>query len=258
MASQHNTSTAESDSHDPSIAIICALHMEVAPLIEKGRQIKADSGNGLTFRGCVFDGVRVCIAEGGTGLKRAREATQAVIDAFHPKWIISVGFSGALVDGLNVGDLVVANSVVDQNGEQPYQISSQMPADPERGRHVGRLCTTDHIVHTVAEKRTLAASTNAIAVDMESWAVADVCSRHQTGFFAVRAISDDVHSDLPKEVLAILGPKGTIRAGALVGSLIKRPGSAKDLWAMRERAMTAAEHLGTFLTGVIQQLGESR
>jgi adenosylhomocysteine nucleosidase len=71
---------------------------------------------------------------------------------------------------------------------------------------------------------------------------------------AVRAISDDLSADLPPEVLAILGAKGTIRAGAVLGSLIKRPGSAKDMWKLRENAALAARRLAPLLKDIVTHL----
>ena len=39
----------------------------------------------------------------GVGRKRAQNATQQVIDKFNPEVIISMGYAGALTEGLNVG-----------------------------------------------------------------------------------------------------------------------------------------------------------
>jgi adenosylhomocysteine nucleosidase len=194
---------------------------------------------------------------GGTGARRAKQATHALIDAFQPTWILSVGFSGALVDGLALGEIVVGDSLVGHPGGAKLEIDLGMEPAPNSGIHVGRLCMVDHIVRKVEEKRTLAKATGAVAVDMESLAVAQVCSKRGTRFMAVRVISDDLSSDLPPEVLAILGSKVTIRAGALFGAVLKRPGAVKDLWGIREQAVEAAGHLGRFLDGTIRQLASS-
>lgn len=241
---------------EPVIGVVCALHLEVAPFLERCQQLKVESGNGLTFRGCRLHGMRICVVEGGTGMPLARQATHALIDAFQPSWILSVGFSGALVDHLRIGDIVVADGITSHSGRERLGIDVKMSAAPEAGLHVGHLCTTDHIVRRVDEKRELSQSTGAIAVDMESLGVAEVCRERPTKFMAVRVISDDLAGDLPPEVLAILGPKGTIRAGALFGSILKRPGCIMDLWDMREQAVKAANRLAAFLPGVIEQLSK--
>lgn len=243
--------------NEPILGIVCALHLEIAPFLTRTVQYKHQSGNGFTFRGCRLDDTRICVVEGGAGQSRARQATHALIDAFQPPWIISVGFSGALVEGLKVGDIVVANGITDVSGQQKLSIDLKMSAAPEQGLHVGTLLGVDQIVRLVEEKRSLAARTGAIAVDMESLGVARICQERRTKFMSVRVISDDLSHDLPSEVLAILGPKGTVRAGALAGALLKRPSCVKDLWGMREKAEQAARHLGKFLPGVINALAET-
>ena len=191
--------------------------------------------------------------ECGAGRTRARKATLALIDAHTPRWLLSVGFSGALRPDLKIGDIVVANGIVGPAGES-LALDLSMTADPARGWHVGRIATVDHIVRTVAEKSALADKTGALAVDMESLAVGQVAQDVRLRFMAVRAISDDATSDLPPEVLAILGPTGSVRAGAVAGALWKRFSSAKDMWRMREHAIQASERLASFLEGVIVQL----
>jgi len=242
------------ETDEPILGIVCALHLEIAPFLRRTLQFKHQSGNGFTFRGCRLEETRLCVVEGGAGMNRAEQATHALIDAFHPPWVVSVGFSGALVDGLKIGHIVVADSITDRAGRTKLSIDLKMKAAPERGLHVGPIVTTNEIVRLVSEKRELAAATGAIAVDMESLGVARVCQARGTKFMAVRVISDDLFADLPPEVLAILGPKGTIRAGALFGSLLKRPGCIKDLWALREKGEEAAKYLGAFLPGVINGL----
>lgn len=244
-------------SEDPVIGIVCALHLESAPFLRRIEEIKADSGNGFTFRGCRMDGTRICLVEGGTGHRRARQATNALIDAFQPPWILSIGFSGALVDKVKLGHIVVANSVGSATGTQKLAIDLKMDSAPEKGLHVGPIVAADQIVRLVKEKRQLAQRTGAIAVDMESLGVAEVCRERHVRFMAVRSISDDLEEDLPPEVLALLGPKGTVRAGALFGSILKRPGCVKDLLKMREKAQKAAARLGAFLPGMIEGLAKT-
>ncbi|WP_437225717.1 5'-methylthioadenosine nucleosidase [Planctomicrobium sp. SH661] len=257
MNSAEAPSVESQEDQEPVLGIVCALNLEVAPFLKRTEQFKAESGNGFTFRGCRLNGTRICVVEGGTGRNRARQATHALIDAFQPPWILSVGFSGALVDDLKIGHIVVADGVTDRTGSKRLAIDLKMQPAPEKGLHVGHLCATDEIVRLVQEKRDLAAATGAIAVDMESLGVAEVCQERRTRFMSVRVISDDLSEDLPREVLALLGPKGTVRAGALFGSILKRPGCVKDLWSMREKAIDASEHLGAFLPGVINGLART-
>ena len=127
---------------------------------------------------------------------------------------------------------------------------------PKDGLYVGKFLNTDQILRTVAEKSSLGEATGAIAVDMESLAVARVCAERKVRFMAVRVISDDLSKDLPAEVLTVFGSSGYVRAGAVLSALWKRPSSWSDLWQLREQSVQAAARLGMFLRNVVERLGE--
>lgn len=241
---------------DPShadIGIVCALPIELGAFLERCERVRKYVGYDFAFRGGKYDGIRIVVVESGTGFARARRATHALIDAHSPKWVLSCGFAGALVPGIQIGDIVVADSIVDTHG-QSLAIDAGFPANIDRGIHVGRLLTSDTIVRLVEEKRQLAERHAAMAVDMESLAVAQVCRESGTRFLAVRVISDDLSSDLPAEILSLFGATGTTRFGAALGAIWKRPESLREMWKLRQSAHLAAGRLATFLDGVVIQL----
>ncbi len=238
------------------VGIVHATAMEVAPFLDRCERVRKYSGGDLVFRGGLFGEIRIASAQSGMGPALAKRATQALIDGHSPGWIISAGFSGALQTNMKVGDIVVGNSIVDQSGTE-LAIDLKMESNPATGLYVGRLVMVDRIVRTIAEKKALAEQHAAIAVDMESLAVAQVCREAKVRFFAVRVISDDLSADLPAEIVSVVGSSGTVRLGAAVGALFKRPGSAKDMWRLREQGMDAADRLATFLEGVVEQLYQS-
>lgn len=249
--SDHDSSPSDAALAD--IGIVCALPMEIAPFLERCDKLRKYKGNGFVVHGGRYGEIKMAVAESGAGFARARRATQALIDGHRPSWVISIGFSGALLPEMKVGQIVIADAICDIHGQEIH-VEMKMPADPEHGLYVGRIINTDEIVRTVDEKRQLAETYDALAVDLESLAVAQVCRETQTRFLAVRVISDDMSADLPPEVLSILGATGTYRVGAAIGALWKRPSSAKELWKLRESATFAADHLAIFLDGVVTQL----
>ena len=238
------------------IGMVCALPIELDPFLAQCSRLKKYSGDRFVFRGGYYGSVRVAVVESGMGFAKARDATHALIDAHTPRWVLSCGFSGALVPEMKIGDIVIANDVVDEHGQE-LTVSLKMAEDRENGLYVGRILTADHLVRTIAEKRQLADKRDALAVDMESLAVAQVCHERKTRFMAVRSISDDLASDLPPEVLTLVGETGAVRIGAALGALWKRPGSMKEMWKLREGAYRAADRLATFLDGIVTQLSES-
>ena len=246
-------SSASADHTHADIGIVCALPIEIAAFLDRCQHVKKYTGGDFQFRGGFYDGIRIAVVESGMGFARARRATQALVDGHAPHWLLSCGFAGALRHDIPVGSIVVADSIVDQR-EQCLQIDLHMPADPARGLFVGRLLTADELVRTVAMKKQLGEQHSALAVDLESLAVAQVARENKTRFLAVRVISDDLSADLPPEILSVVGATGSVRFGAAIGALWKRPSAAKDMWHMREQAQSAATRLATFLDGVVVQL----
>ena len=261
MGSKLTESTAgdvpEQDATRADIGLVCALPLELAEFFSRCSKVKTYTGGKFTFRGGLFsDTIRVAMVESGTGIVRARRATEALLDAHSPRWVVSTGFCGALVSGMQVGHIVVANKIT-MNAQDELTVDVGMKSDAERGLHVGRTLTIDHMVRTIVEKQALAEQSGAIAVDMETHAIASVCLDRKNRFMAVRSVSDDLTADLPVEVLSLVGETGAVRFGAVVGALWKRPSSYKDMWRLREHAMIASEKLATFLEGVVRQLHAS-
>jgi adenosylhomocysteine nucleosidase len=241
------------DASHADIGLVCALPIEISTFLARCERVRKYTGSNFVFRGGKYDGIRIVVVESGTGQTRARRATHALLDAHSPKWILSCGFAGALVPHIRVGDVVVADSIVDGQGQQ-LLIDVGFPADARQGIHIGRLLTYDTIARLVSEKQQLAARYSAIAVDMESLAVAQVCRERGVRFLGIRVISDDLTSDLPVEVLSLVGPTGTTRLGAAMAAIWSRPSSVTDMWKLRKAAQVAAKRLATFLDGVVVQL----
>lgn len=247
----------EPDLAHADIGIVAALPIEMGAFLDRCEHQRKYSGGGFVFRGGRYDGIRIVVAESGLGFAKARKATQALLDAHTPHWLLSCGFAGGLLPQMKIGDIVIADSLLDTHGQQ-LNVDVNMPADREHGLFVGRVLTVDRMVRKVEEKRALAEEFGAIAVEMESLAVAQVARDRGTRFLTVRAISDDLSADLPPEVLSVVGSTGTMRLGAALGSIWKRPGSVKEMWQLRESAMKASEQLASFLDGVVKQLYEAQ
>jgi len=200
----------------------------------------------------------VAVIRSGPGQDKATAGTEALLRGHKPKWVICAGLAGALVDELQRDDIVMPQSLADEAGNSldiDFKIDSAvLEANPRL--HVGRLLTVDRIIARPDEKRELAARHEAIAVDMETLAVARVCQRAKVRFLAVRVVSDEVDDELPAEVDHLLKQSTTARRlGAVTGAIFRRPSSVKDMLKMKETALVASDALAEYLVGVIEQLG---
>ena len=82
--------------------------------------------------------------------------------------LVSFGLAGGIADGLSCGDVIDADRVVDRDGALLWQGA---PVGVP-GARVGTLVAVDAVLDDPAERRRLAAATGALAVDMESGAIA--------------------------------------------------------------------------------------
>lgn len=234
------------------VGLVFALSIEAGGLLDRmDARVKTRGAGFVAYHGRLQQR-RLVVVQSGPGRENAARATAALIAGHRPQWIISSGFAGGLVDDLAHGDLVIADSVASAAGQR-LAIDVKLEAEPHR--HVGRLLTVEQVVRTPEEKRALGKEHSALAVDMETFAVAEVCRAEKIRFMSVRTISDTADEQLPPDVEHLLHQKSLAgRLGAAAGSLARRPSSMKDLWKLREAAIAASDHLAEFLAEIIVQL----
>jgi adenosylhomocysteine nucleosidase len=164
--------------------------------------------------------------------------------------------SGGLQSNVNRGDIVMPDAIVGEDGRRLAIDLCLAASDRSSGLHVGPLLTLDRVAFKAEQKRQLGKQHGALAVDMETLGVAEVCQREKQRFLAVRVISDGVDDELPPDVERLVRKKTWVRRfSAAAGTIVRRPSTVKDLWRFRETAHTCSRKLAKFLEGVIEQLG---
>jgi adenosylhomocysteine nucleosidase len=197
----------------------------------------------------------VVVVLSGAGRKDAARATEALIDGHRPSRVISAGFAGGLSPTLKRNDILLANRVILAEGDGDLHL--EPPPDivslSERTVvHVGALLSVDHVVRLPRQKQRLAEQYGALAVDMETFAVAEICQKRGVPFVAVRVINDTANEALSGDVEHLLLQKTqAARLGAAMGALWRRPGSAKEMYQLRENALVASQRLARFLASLI-------
>ncbi len=239
------------------IAFVFALGIESGGFVDLVKDVVTTRGATFLEHAGTIDGQPVVLAETGVGSESAAQGTEDLIAICRPKWIVSAGFAGGLNESLGRGHILMADQIVDLQGNQ---LEVGLKIAPEvvsatKGLSVGRLLTVDRIISNPKEKRELGEQHNAMACDMESMAVADVCRREGVRFLSVRVISDTVDDDLPPELGALMDQKSWAgKLGAAAGAMFRRPSVAKDMWKLQADAMKASNRLAKFLVGVVPQL----
>jgi adenosylhomocysteine nucleosidase len=148
------------------------------------------------------------------------------------KALLSFGICGGLVPEVKVGDLVLADAVHHHRGghwttDETWRqaVHNALAANPRaRARvHLGRLTGSAVIVDRPDAKRALAEKTKAIAVDMESHAVAEVAHELGLPMLVVRTCSDAVDHRLPLEALDAVTGDGSFSVLPVTKVLARRP-----------------------------------
>jgi adenosylhomocysteine nucleosidase len=241
----------------PEVALLFALNLESGGLVDRATNVVTTECPAFVERAGLLDGRSVIIAESGVGQQAAMQAAEDLIKIHHPRWIVATGFAGALVPAVQCGDILMADSIVDchhQPLEVGFRIAPQV-VEATPSLRVGRLLTVDQLVRRRDEKEKLAAEFGAVACDMETMAIAQVCRRRQVRFLSVRIISDGLDGRLPPEVEHMLDQHSVAgKLGAATRAVFRRPGSIKDMWKLQETARRASDRLANFLVGVIPQL----
>lgn len=239
------------------IGIVFAMALEAEVLEKRLTGLIAIQSGQWTVRQGGWKGRSVAVIRSGVGRENAAAAAEALILGHKPRWIVSAGLAGGLHPDVKRNDIVMPDYILGENGQRlaiDFQMSSeQRSAVP--GLHVGPLVTINRVAFRSDQKRQLAQQHGAIAVDMETLAVAEACRREKQRFLAVRAISDGVDDELPADVERLVRKKTWVRRiSAAAGTMVRRPSTIKDLWRLRENTIICSQRLAKFLEGVIEQL----
>lgn len=203
--------------------IVIALPEELGTLTSK----KLDKGC------CVAISGNIVLAYSGAGATNARAASEALIGQGACR-LISWGCAAALSTNLKPGDLILADTLIDADSNpfdtHPEWIEISQTLLPDSIKiHIGSLAESHGIVSSSASKKQLHAGTGAIALDMESVAVAKVAQQNNLPFLTVRAIADPVDMDLPKAIDHSLNREGDVVLGKLLSYIALHPAELPGL-----------------------------
>lgn len=237
------------------VCFLFALNAESGPLTDLLEQSHYAQGPTFVERRGVIDGKQIVVAEVGVGADAAARGAADCIALHRPKWVVSAGFASGLVEGLKKGHLVMADELVDLAGQSLGTGLKFDPATLSSSLRVGRLLTVDRLIREPEEKRALALKHGAIACDMETFAVAQVCRALGVPLMAVRVISDPVDDRLPPEIEKLLAETSLVgKLGSAAGAIMNRFSAIGDLWKLYEDGLKCSQRLSRFLRSMLPQL----
>lgn len=183
---------------------------------------------------------------GAMGVEAARILERRLAETT-PSLVISAGFAGGLQPELEVGELVLGNNYSDPG------LVTKLTLSP--AWRIGPVQTEAAIVEKAADKRRLGQKTGALAGDLETSHIAEVCAAHGVPMLSVRCISDALNDDMPVPADILLNPK-TYRPEPLLlfRHLMTNPKSVVPFNRLLKNAKTAQAKLAEGLEEILPQL----
>lgn len=190
------------------IAVIVAMDKELAllrPHIENESTVET---NGFTYYTGRMGGRDVVAGKCGIGKVNAAVGALTLIDTFHPALVVNTGVAGGTGAGnppAQILDLVLASEIAyhdvwcgpgtERGQAAGYPARFVCPLPPQMraqlGAREGLLASGDIFVDDTEDlRRILALYPDAVAVDMESAAIAQVCHLKDVPFVCLRVVSD--------------------------------------------------------------------
>ena len=194
----------------------------------------------------------VLLTTHGPGRKNAGHATRWACDRFPIRALVSAGIAGGLDPSLRVGDVVLADSILEVTSRVEYPVRlpfyttvSEPSADRLPDPVIGKLVTVDSVVQDIVGKAELR-KTGARAVDMESSAVVAEAARRGLPFFCVRAVSDTAWTNFEIDFNRARRTDGTFSGWRVLSQAGFSGRRWRHLLRLRSDAVEALAALGDF------------
>lgn len=246
------------------ILILYAFAREIAPFKRRERNRTPLALDGLHGFRAEIAGKEFAVVAHGIGHRRATETARRAFDLMPgAELVIGTGVVGALSSGLKPGDLVLADRVltIDADGRVAEQVTAVSDGHLRAvGRALaaagieystGAILTSHRVLATGAEKRRAKESAGAIAVDMETAAIAVEAALRGLPFVAIRAVLDEVDDEVVGAEMA--DEDGKVRPLAATSYLLRNPGTMLKLPRMIRNLARATAAIADALTAIAHE-----
>lgn len=202
------------------VGILAPMTSEMRPLVKMlGLTRTGEQGATPVYTGSAGD-TEVVLTGTGVGPGPATAATERLLSSTTLDRVIVSGIAGGLAPVSAVGDLVVAEEVVDSATGERFRATPFGDVTLE-----GVIRTGDGSEYTLddADVGRLVAD-GFTALDMETAAIARVCARHGVPWLAFRAISDMAGTaSLGPDVMTLVNEDGSPKVWAGIRYLLTHP-----------------------------------
>jgi len=209
-------------------------------------------------------GVEVHLIKTGIGPSAAAAAAQAVLSEMVLDAVVSTGYAGAL-GAAGIGDVILGTEILKWTTDHAQTCFSSDPALLANARQAadlarvpwltGAVVTVENVIWRAEEKQALGKASGAVAVDMESAAIAQAAAAVGVPFILVRAVSDRAEENLPMDFNLWLTGGGRLRAFA---QLVRHPSILRALFQMKRQVEQGSQNLACFFHAWWHLLGQEQ
>ncbi len=215
------------------IAFICAMPIELRPLVRRLSLRQSRIGGVSVHSGVLGDHAVVAIVT-GMGTKLAARGTEDLVGAIPIDRIVVVGMTGAVDNSTPIGTLILPEVVV--NGATGTEYRPDYQGD---GTPFGKLWTTDELLTDLDVLAGLRAQ-GIVSLDMETAAIAEVCQRYGIVWSVFRSVSDRAaDGSVDEEVLKLSNQDGTPNGWAIGSYLLRHTGRIRPMLRLAKGAKLA-------------------
>jgi len=218
------------------ILVFYAFALEAAPFKRRLRNRQTLTHAGLRGFSAEIAGKELVMVATGIGHGRARETARRAFDVLPaPAMVIATGVAGALSPRLKPGDIVLADRILARLAEGA-EVAHDLPLREQDVRDIARalgaaglgyatgtLLSSHRVLASGADKRLAHEQTGAIAVEMETAALAMEANLRRLPFASVRTVLDAVGDEVAGGAVAVAGSGWPRRRIAAAGYLIRNP-----------------------------------
>lgn len=195
------------------IGIIGAMNVEVDTLVKSLKDEQEFVISEIKYTKGILSGRECVIAKSSPGKVNAAICTQTMILKFSPDYIINIGVAGAILNSLHVGDVALAENVVQHDvdtsplGDPKGMVSginlieipcskyliekvSQILEEQDITFFKGTIITGDQFIANKEDLYKLGNDFKGIACEMEGGSIGQVCYINGVEFIVLRSISD--------------------------------------------------------------------
>ncbi|MCG2595707.1 5'-methylthioadenosine/adenosylhomocysteine nucleosidase [Ramlibacter sp. XY19] len=226
-------------------AIVSAMHQELAAVLALLPDEQKQRVAGRDFWVGHLHGQEVVAVLSRIGKVAAATTATVLIERFRVDRILFTGVAGGIAPGVNRGEVVVADAFLQHDldasplfprYEVPLYGRDRFPTDPALTErlaaaaarslhgarvHRGLVVSGDRFVSSASECRALqTALPDALAVEMEGAAFAQVCHDYGVPFAAVRTISDRADDDAHGDFLSFIDQVASRHSAAIVEAFL--------------------------------------